>query len=83
MGDDLAKLPFAIGLGRRASTVIRQNLVASLDIVAVLLVATVTEARAGIGPAGRAPRGLDPARRGQRPPPPRRGPASVPADAPK
>jgi Cd2+/Zn2+-exporting ATPase len=50
MGDDLAKLPFAFGLGRRAANVIRQNLVASLGIVVVLLVATVTGV-AGIGPA--------------------------------
>jgi Cd2+/Zn2+-exporting ATPase len=50
MGDDLAKLPFAIGLGRQASNVIRQNLVASLGIIVVLLAATVT-GLAGIGPA--------------------------------
>jgi Zn2+/Cd2+-exporting ATPase len=50
MGDDLSKLPFAIGLGRRASRIIRQNLVASLGIVVVLLAATVTGV-AGIGPA--------------------------------
>jgi Cd2+/Zn2+-exporting ATPase len=42
MGDDLRLLPFAFGLGRRSSGVIRQNLIASLGIVAVLLVATVT-----------------------------------------
>ena len=50
MGDDLRTLPFAFGLGRRSSRVIRQNLFASLGIVLVLLVATVTGV-AGIGPA--------------------------------
>ena len=50
MGDDLRLLPFAFGLGRQASRVIRQNLIASLGIVFVLLVATVT-GLAGIGPA--------------------------------
>ena len=50
MGDDLGQLPFAVGLGRRASRVIRQNLFASLGIVVVLLVATIT-GLAGIGPA--------------------------------
>jgi Cd2+/Zn2+-exporting ATPase len=50
MGDDLAKLPFAFGLGRRASNVILQNLIASLGIVGFLLIATLT-GLAGIGPA--------------------------------
>ncbi len=50
MGDDLRLLPFAFGLGRHSSRVIRQNLFASLGIVLVLLAATVTGV-AGIGPA--------------------------------
>jgi len=50
MGDDLGQLSFAVGIGRRASAVIRQNLIASLGIVFVLLVATIT-GLAGIGPA--------------------------------
>ncbi len=42
MGDDLAKMPFAVGLARQASAVIKQNLYVSLTVVAVLVVATVT-----------------------------------------
>ncbi|MNS04993.1 putative cadmium-transporting ATPase [compost metagenome] len=42
MADDLGKLPFAIGLSHQARAVIRQNMVFSLAVVALLLVATVT-----------------------------------------
>ncbi|RUL89480.1 heavy metal translocating P-type ATPase [Tautonia sociabilis] len=42
MGDDLAKLPFAVGLSRMASRVIRQNLCVSLGVIALLIVATTT-----------------------------------------
>ncbi|MFN8583163.1 MAG: heavy metal translocating P-type ATPase [Gemmatimonadaceae bacterium] len=41
MGDDLARLPFAIGLSRQARSVIKQNLVVSLGVIAVLIVASV------------------------------------------
>lgn len=50
MGDDLAKLPFAIGLSRQARAVIRQNLYVSLGVIALLIVATTT-GYFGIGPA--------------------------------
>lgn len=42
MGDDLALLPFAVGLSRQAKSVIRQNLVISLGVIAFLLFATTT-----------------------------------------
>jgi len=41
MADDLTKLPFVVGLSRRASGVIRQNLWVSLGVVAVLIPATL------------------------------------------
>ena len=41
MADDLSKLPFVVGLSRRASGVIRQNLWVSLGVVAVLIPATL------------------------------------------
>lgn len=50
MADDLGKLPFAVGLSRRARTVIRQNLYFSLIVVLVLILGTVTGVL-GIGPA--------------------------------
>ena len=50
MGDDLGRLPFAVGLSRRARTIIRQNLYVSLAVIAVLVLATVTGVF-GIGPA--------------------------------
>lgn len=42
MGDDLGKLPFAVGLSRQARRVIRQNLYVSLFVIALLIVATTT-----------------------------------------
>ena len=36
MGDDLSKLPFAIGLSRSARRIIRQNLVIALGTIVVL-----------------------------------------------
>lgn len=42
MGDDLGKLPFAVGLSRQARAVIRQNLYVSLGVITVLIVATTT-----------------------------------------
>ena len=50
MGDDLAKLPVVIGLSRRASRTIRQNLYLSLGMVAFLIPATIAGI-VGIGPA--------------------------------
>ncbi|MGI9188678.1 MAG: heavy metal translocating P-type ATPase [Longimicrobiaceae bacterium] len=42
MGDDLGKLPFAVGLSRKARGIIRQNLYISLAVIALLIVATTT-----------------------------------------
>ena len=50
MGDDLGKLPFAVGLSRKARGVIRQNLYISLGVIVLLVVATTT-GFFGIGPA--------------------------------
>lgn len=50
MGDDLSKLPFAIGLSRSARRIIRQNLVIALGTIVVLSAAT-TLRFAGISPA--------------------------------
>jgi Cd2+/Zn2+-exporting ATPase len=41
MSDDLAHLPFAVGLSRRTSRIIKQNLWVSLGVVAVLIPATI------------------------------------------
>lgn len=49
MGDDLQHLPFAVGLSRKASQIIRQNLWMSLGMVAFLVPATLFGL--GIGPA--------------------------------
>ncbi|WP_349816922.1 heavy metal translocating P-type ATPase [Mycobacterium antarcticum] len=49
MADDLRALPFAVKLSRRSSRVIKQNLWASLGIVAILIPATILGL--GIGPA--------------------------------
>ena len=49
MADDLEMLPFAVGLSRATSRIIRQNLWASLGIVAILIPATLFGL--GIGPA--------------------------------
>lgn len=49
MADDLAHLPFAVGLSRQTSRIIRQNLYVSLGVVAVLVPATIFGL--GIGPA--------------------------------
>jgi Cd2+/Zn2+-exporting ATPase len=42
MGDDLALLPFAVGLSRKAKAVIMQNLFVSLGVIALLVVTTTT-----------------------------------------
>jgi Cd2+/Zn2+-exporting ATPase len=49
MADRLDRLPFTVGLARRASRVIRQNLFFSLGVVAVLIPLTILGV--GIGPA--------------------------------
>lgn len=49
MADDLETLPFAVGLSRATSRIIRQNLWVSLGIVAILIPATLLGL--GIGPA--------------------------------
>ena len=49
MADDLETLPFAVGLSRATSRIIRQNLWVSLGIVAILIPATLMGL--GIGPA--------------------------------
>jgi Cd2+/Zn2+-exporting ATPase len=50
MGDELAKLPFAVGLSRQARRIIRQNLYFSLGVIVLLILATTT-GTVGIGPA--------------------------------
>jgi Cd2+/Zn2+-exporting ATPase len=50
MADDLGRLPFAIGLSRKARAIIRQNLALSMAVIGVLLLAT-TIGWLGIGPA--------------------------------
>ncbi|MDD5370801.1 MAG: cation-translocating P-type ATPase [Anaerolineaceae bacterium] len=50
MGDDLSKLPFAIGLGRATRAVILQNLVIAVGVIGVLVVTSLT-GLAGIGVA--------------------------------
>lgn len=41
MADDLAQLPFAVGLSRSTSRIIKQNLFVSLGVVVVLIPATI------------------------------------------
>ena len=42
MGDDLSKLPFAVGLGRATRAIIQQNLVIALGVIALLIFASLT-----------------------------------------
>jgi len=42
MGDDLSKLPFAIGLGRATRAIIIQNLCIALGVIIVLILAALT-----------------------------------------
>ncbi|MEO7840769.1 MAG: heavy metal translocating P-type ATPase [Anaerolineales bacterium] len=42
MGDDLSKLPFAVGLGRATRNIILQNLFISLGVIAILIIASLT-----------------------------------------
>lgn len=48
MGDRLASLPFAVGLSRASKRIIRQNLFASLGMVAVLIPATLFGLNLGV-----------------------------------
>lgn len=41
MGDDLSKLPFAVGLSRASRAIIRQNLAVSLGVIGLLIVTSV------------------------------------------
>lgn len=41
MGDDLSKLPFAVGLSRASRRIIRQNLAISLGVIGLLIVTSV------------------------------------------
>jgi Cd2+/Zn2+-exporting ATPase len=50
MGDDLGRLSFAVGLSRAARNVIKQNVVVSLGVIGVLVVAAIT-GKIGIGTA--------------------------------
>ncbi|RYY53475.1 MAG: heavy metal translocating P-type ATPase [Chitinophagaceae bacterium] len=50
MGDKLSLLPFAIGLSRQSKRIIRQNLLISLGVVAILIPTTILGI-AKIGPA--------------------------------
>jgi len=42
MGDDLSKLPFAVGLGRATRAIIIQNLFISLGVIALLIITSIT-----------------------------------------
>jgi len=42
MGDDLSKLPFAVGLGRATRAIIQQNLFISLGVIVFLVIASLT-----------------------------------------
>jgi Cd2+/Zn2+-exporting ATPase len=48
MGDDLSRLPFAVGLGRLTRAIILQNLAISMGVIALLIVASLT-GMVGIG----------------------------------
>ncbi len=48
MGDKLEHLPFVVGLSRQSRKIIRQNLWASLGMVAILIPATVLGMRMGV-----------------------------------
>jgi Cd2+/Zn2+-exporting ATPase len=43
MADDLSKLPFAVGLSRASKRVIKQNLAFSLGVIALLIMAALTQ----------------------------------------
>jgi Cd2+/Zn2+-exporting ATPase len=41
MADDIARLPFAVGLSRASRAIIRQNLAVSLGVIGLLILASV------------------------------------------
>jgi Cd2+/Zn2+-exporting ATPase len=41
IGDDLDRLPFAVGLGRAAQQIIQQNLAIALGVIALLILSSV------------------------------------------
>ncbi len=41
MGDDLSKLPFAVGLGRATRLIIKQNLIISSGVIVFLIIASL------------------------------------------
>lgn len=51
MADDLSHLPFAVALSRRTSAIIKQNLWASLGMVALLIPATIFGLKMGVAVA--------------------------------
>ena len=44
VSDDLSKLPYAVNLGRRVKRIVKQNIVFSLSVIALLIVANFFEA---------------------------------------
>ncbi|MBX3038713.1 MAG: cadmium-translocating P-type ATPase [Anaerolineales bacterium] len=42
MGDDLSKLPYAVGLGRATRKIIKQNLTIALGVIAILIITSLT-----------------------------------------
>jgi len=42
MGDDLSKIPFAVGLGRATRQIILQNLAIALGVMGLLILASLT-----------------------------------------
>jgi Cd2+/Zn2+-exporting ATPase len=42
MGDDLSKLPFAVGLGRATRSIVLQNLVIAMGVIVLLIIASLT-----------------------------------------
>ena len=41
MGDDLRRLPFAVGLARAASSAVKQNMVVALGVSGLLILASI------------------------------------------
>ena len=48
MADDLRRLPFAVGLSRKTSAIIKQNLFVSLGVVVFLIPATIFGLKIGV-----------------------------------
>lgn len=43
MKDDILKIPFAIRLGKRANTIVKQNIIFSLSVIALLIIANFSQ----------------------------------------